>query len=585
MTIRKYVTDSTPMEVEEIQDAKVRNAVLRLKQLKNHDHDHQSCYYWYAHEKFNFEAAAARLQCEGPAAVSQESHKDEFDTDSTQTGVFPAEIWHIISAKLENDELISLRSTNRGLADIAAEYLVQTIRLDTSFESFARFQNIANHSLLRKGVTKITFEAGLLGNVGCIHNYSRHFDRPEHADFKPQPRSLAEKPDRADRLYARSMAKFEKEVEEKYLAYRNVFEAQQLLVEGPKDHFMRCIEDFPRLEEVALQTDGLCSHTMSRQFRDKYLTDCAVPLNRYSSHTAWQLQMILRPGIKRLTARHLSPKFFDGKDNRNLQWLQARFEHLAVLRLSFRQDLEEDAADDAASVPVRSRMLKNTCLNDVLESAVNLKTLAVDFSGTERTAASLAQITHQISFPHLEQLNLDFFEAAEDVLLRFLKAQPKLHSVSLGFIVLTAGSWASLVRDMRTDLELKGCSLWGVLEDPTGIYCTDLCDRDMWVDGDRFTLEMALDMHITDKTNNYSNTGCRDEAEFDLCWNPIHRYDDNDFRDDEDLEFEFGPVDGDEDDESDTDLSLASSTEEDADEDDESLPDLEEITTTPMSVE
>lgn len=161
------------MEVEEIQDAKVRNAVLRLKQLKNHDHDLQSCYYWYAHEKFNFEAAAARLQCEGPAAVSQESHKDEFDTDSTQTGVFPAEIWHIISAKLENDELISLRSTNRGLADIAAEYLVQTIRLDTSFESFARFQNIANHSLLRKGVTKITFEAGLLGNVGCIHNYSR----------------------------------------------------------------------------------------------------------------------------------------------------------------------------------------------------------------------------------------------------------------------------------------------------------------------------------------------------------------------------------------------------------------------------
>lgn len=162
-----------PMEAEEIQDIKTRNAVLRLKQVKGHDHDLQSCYYWYAHENFDFDAAAARLKSEAHVAAFQTTSKDTFGTASTQTGAFPAEIWHIIAGKLEHKDLISLRSTNRGLADIAAEYLIQKIHLETSFESFARLQEIANHPLLRKGVTKLIFEAGLLGNVGCVHNYSR----------------------------------------------------------------------------------------------------------------------------------------------------------------------------------------------------------------------------------------------------------------------------------------------------------------------------------------------------------------------------------------------------------------------------
>jgi len=168
---------STAMEAEEIQDVKTRNAVLRLKQMDGHKHDLQSCYYWYAHENCDFDAAAARLQSHHPLAAPQTSLKDEFGTAGTQTGAFPAEIWHIICGKVQHDDLLSLRSTNRGVADIAAEYLIQTIHLDTSFESFARLQQIANHSLLRKGVTKLVFEAGLLGNVGCIHNYSRYVRR------------------------------------------------------------------------------------------------------------------------------------------------------------------------------------------------------------------------------------------------------------------------------------------------------------------------------------------------------------------------------------------------------------------------
>jgi len=379
------------------------------------------------------------------------------------------------------------------------------------------------------------------------------------------------------------MAKFEKEVEQKYLAYRKVFEAQQLLVQGPKDHLLRGIEGLSNLEEVALQTDGLCSHTISQHFRDKYLTDCAIPIDRYSSHTVWQLEKMLRPGIKRLTARHLCPKFFNGEDERTVAWLRTIFEHLELLRLSFRQDHESDMEDDAALVPVGSRMLLNSQLSNVLDSAVNLKELRINFSGAERVAGNLANIMHQTSFPQLNRLDLDFFEAAEDSLLALLKAQPKLSKLELAFTVLTKGTWASLVRYMRSDLRLEECSLWGMLEDPSEIYSTDRCDRDMWAnEGEKWTLSMALDIHITDRIDNYATAGFDNEEDFDLCCNPILRYED-DFADEEDLAFDFGPTNSDKEDElDDSDDSSAPSTDSDGE---ESLPDLEDIATTPMSLD
>jgi len=123
---------------------------------------------WQTRENINFSDAAARLGPEVDDAMLQDHPKS-----GTAIDPFPAEIWHIICGNLNRDDLIALRSTSCAIADIAAEYLINTIHLDTSFEAFARLEEITGHPLLRKGVTKLVFEAGLLGNVGCVHNYSR----------------------------------------------------------------------------------------------------------------------------------------------------------------------------------------------------------------------------------------------------------------------------------------------------------------------------------------------------------------------------------------------------------------------------
>jgi len=405
----------------------------------------------------------------------------------------------------------------------------------------------------------------------------RHFDLQHHADSKPRPPSPNDESERAKRLHSRNVAKFEKTLEEKYLAYRKVFEAQQLLVEGPKDHLFNCVEGLSNLEEIILQTGG-CSHMMTRRFRDKYLADCAVPLDRQSSHTVWQLERILRLGgaLKRLTARHLSPNFFDCKDSRSLEQLQNSFKDLELLRLCFKQDYENDEADDDASVPIGSRMLKNTQLSEVLRSSIHLENLTINFSGAERVACKLTEIMPGVpqTFPQLTTLDLNFFESSEDELLQLLKAQPKLFTVTLAFTILTEGSWASMVRRLRNELALGSCWLEGMLEDPSGLYSTDLCDRDVWASQkDVWTLSMALDLHITDMMCDYAESGFDDEEDFDTCCNPMYRYAD-DFADEEELTLEYGPIHVDSDEELKGDST-----------DDESLPDLEEGPTSPMSLD
>ena len=383
------------------------------------------------------------------------------------------------------------------------------------------------------------------------------------------------------------MAKFEKAVEDKYLTYRRIFEAQQLLVKGPKDHLFNSIEGLTNLQDVTLQTDG-CPHMMTKRFLTKYMTDCAVPQIKRSPHTVWQLERVLRssPDLKSLSMRHLSTLFFveedthDGMFSRSLSWLQTVFRPLESLRLSLAQDDKSDVADEDAVVPIGSRMLKHTKLHQVLKSAVNLQYLTINFLGAERAACALPDLMPQVAFDQLSSLDLDFFEAEEEALLTLLSTQPKLASLNLGFVILSRGSWASLVRRMRNNLKLRFCMLGGVLEDGSNTYCMDLCERDMWgEDGMQFTMSMALDSHITDKDDNFAEMGFDNEDDFDTCCNPILRYDD-DFADEDDLTYEFGPIDSDDEELKDDSDNLDHPS---GDSEDESLPELEP--TSPMSLD
>lgn len=155
----------------DIYDEATRNVVIRLHE-EFPDEALETCYYWYLYDHSDYETTKARF-INDPSkpfrSITLFPAAKPLETKSISLGVFPAEIWQMISTHLAFDNLSNLRLTNSALADIAAESIVGTIRFDLSFESLERLRSIATHEHLRKGVKFLVFEAGLLATIGCIH--------------------------------------------------------------------------------------------------------------------------------------------------------------------------------------------------------------------------------------------------------------------------------------------------------------------------------------------------------------------------------------------------------------------------------
>lgn len=160
------------LEAYEIHDEAIRDDIVRLH-ADFPNESLESCYFWYLYHHSDYNAAKTYLvndRSSPSSFASLDVVAEKPYVKNVSLGVFPAEIWQIISTHLAFKELAALRLTNSGLADISAESMVYKIRFDLSFESLERLRFIAGHKHLRKGVKTLAFEAGLLGTVGCIHH-------------------------------------------------------------------------------------------------------------------------------------------------------------------------------------------------------------------------------------------------------------------------------------------------------------------------------------------------------------------------------------------------------------------------------
>lgn len=156
----------------EIYDNAIRHDVVLL-QADFPNETLESCYFWYLYHHGDYDATKVSLASGSPELSSDLatiSTTNKPDTENISLGVFPAEIWQIISSHLAFADLSSLRMTNSVLADISAESMLNSVRFDLSFASLERLRFIAGHTHLRKSVKTLIFEAGLLGQIGCIHH-------------------------------------------------------------------------------------------------------------------------------------------------------------------------------------------------------------------------------------------------------------------------------------------------------------------------------------------------------------------------------------------------------------------------------
>ena len=102
---------------------------------------------------------------------------------------------------------------------------------------------------------------------------------------------------RERRLHERNMAKYERELQQKYKKYRATWKKQQNLINSPAcAQISRAVAlALPRLESVTLSTIGSCSHALSERYIQNFPLSCSMPMDQNSEHAVAQLKLLILP--------------------------------------------------------------------------------------------------------------------------------------------------------------------------------------------------------------------------------------------------------------------------------------------------
>ncbi|KIV91751.1 hypothetical protein PV10_06258 [Exophiala mesophila] len=442
---------------------------------------------------------------------------------------FPDELLVKTLGHLDFKDVATMRRVNKRFAEVGAEVLVRRVRFHFTKESLTRLKDIANHPVLSKNVESVVYEGNILANVACIHAYAAHYDLDHHHLDHPAPPS-DDASDRESRLYARNMSKFANEISARFDNYRNLFQAQQELIEAPD--LPTSLPHFPKLKKVVLFTVGRCKHVLSDRFLKAFATGCAMPVEHDTYYSKGQLKFLLfrhgRPvtTLEHLEAHVVSPKFFTGFLPR--ESLCQVFANLRVIELRLRLEKDHHRDLDLTTVERCYSGLSKGILRDCLASATKLEKLTVNFEdyGFYGPCTNLKNVLGDHSWPNLTALDIDCMSATQDQLITILTRQPALRDLRLGFFVLTAGKWTDTTRQMQTKLKLDMFCPTGLLEDPDCMYPMSLIQKSTYLlNFARLTMADALSFFVTELNSN----------------DDYHPLEDESFADPELLRDEFGP--------------------------------------------
>ncbi|KIW24567.1 uncharacterized protein PV07_10275 [Cladophialophora immunda] len=461
----------------------------------------------------------------------------------------PDEVLIKVCGWLDFQSLANVRLVNKRLAEVGAEALVKRVRFHCTQDSLKRLHAIAQHDVFCKYVDTIVFEGNLLASVPCIHTYQTHYEMDHHQNERPRLPPKHATP-RERRLYERNVAKFKRELKEKYDRYLDLYDKQQKVLKSPAyaDFISSSMPCFPRLNKLVLSTVGRCKHVLSGRFLESFTADCAMPIEHDTSFTKDQLKHLLFPQGRPLTqlgtleVHVMSPKFFTGFVPADL--IRRAFQNLKVIDLNFRLEKDDRIGLDIMTADRCYADLAKGCLRDALTAARDLEQLTINFDdyGYYGAVTSLENILGSNAWPRLNMLNLDCMSTTEDYFLGMLKRQSSLRDLRLGFMTLEQGRWPSATTRMRKDLDLINFMASGILEDPDEMFPMHLLDTEAYVeDHHHFTLGDALGLYVADEFGIHEEEG-------------YHPLLDDDFTDEETLREEYGPF-ADDDDFSDMDCS------------------------------
>ena len=228
-----------------------------------------------------------------------------------------------------------------------------------------------------------------------------------------------------------------------------------------------CPEDLPCPRDV-LKEDDLCPFKVCKLSASEHLRFHVRPSSPYRMtpnpfHLAILAMSATESTISELDMIHHGPGISDDGDSLNTDvfgvtarqsyHLTLQLQHLTKLRLRL-IDLERQTKAQISC--------SNNPIAKALSSAVNLESLFIEGGSPfveHHTQTSMFAFLGACRFPKLTSLILRMMDSKEDELLDFLKTSPCLEHLTIGYCILTVGSWEVLAERIRSALRLKSVML------------------------------------------------------------------------------------------------------------------------------
>ena len=435
-------------------------------------------------------------------------------------------VFERLSRRSNQRDVPHLRLVCKRFADIGSYYLLSEAHLFFKSSQFERLRQISEHPIISKKIDTLFYEADILTNFGSMEDWRTCICIPSSfrtlppEDHLPSIRRSA----RERRAHARSVNKSKRGPQIKrletllqrafdtymgYLADQESMRLQNFNLEVLKDALMK----MPNVKTIELSTE--CALGRSTLMGEAFKDGLAAPYGDLQSEEGCgvgQLRSLLvaaeAAGLKfeTLAAGNVDWRFFKESRKQNqkvLQKMQRSLRALKTLKLyiTTRSDYDEGPDYDHRHpiIPKCAKYLHKTShLRDFITATPDLERLDINFDCDDPyPPTTLCDSIGTFTWHSLRVVAFAYISADEDPLAHFfIRHASTLRKLRLETILLSEGSWPSLLRDARKTLKLEQACLCGRLSSrlPVEDYFLDIPAG--LNGGKRAKIEIALEEYL-----------------------------------------------------------------------------------------
>lgn len=415
-----------------------------------------------------------------------------------------------LTRRWQQRDIARLRLVCKRFADIGNYYLLSEAHLFFKSSQFQQLRQISEHPTINKKIDTIFYEADTLEDYGSMQNWKDSIcvpgwirDLPPEG-LQPPPPTASEREQRAYRrdlnktmhgpkfTHSDTLLRRAYETYTEYLADQKSMREQDYNVEILKDAMTK----LPNLKTVEMSTECCLNNGRSRRMEQSFKEGLSSPYGDRQTEEGCgvgQLRSLLlaadAAGLKleMLSAGYVDWRFFMETSAQNIDVMRKMQRALRSLRtlklyISTSSEYDDDAYfEDLSHVMIpecASYLGETTHLKDFITATPDLERLDFNFDCDDPyPPASLCDSVGTFTWHSLRVAAFAYISANEDCMVHFFTRHARtLRKLRLETILLTTGSWPSLLQRARKTLKLEQASLSGRLEsnDPEETYYFDL---------------------------------------------------------------------------------------------------------------